>query len=99
MSRQSSAAVRPFIKPALAALSREDRRFYDNNNRQLSASSRTISDYRILVKHRPLTEIEKQHLDRAIQALSKDGTLYRGWAIQAGIECGVYALRSLVHCA
>ena len=98
MSRQSTASVRPFIKPVLATLSKEDRHFYNSNDRHLPASTRTMSDYTILVKHRPLTKIEKQDLACAIQTLSKKGSLYEASAIHAGIECGVYALRSLVHC-
>jgi hypothetical protein len=97
MSIRSSASVRPFRKPVLDALSPEDRRFYDNNDRHLPASSRTISDYVYVVRHRPLTGIEKQDLNCAIQTLSKKSDLYRGRAIQAGIECGVYALKTLVH--
>jgi hypothetical protein len=99
MSIQSAASVRPFIKPVLSTLSKEDRRFYDSNNRNLPAPTRTISDYTMLVKHRPLTDIEKRDLYCAIQAQFKKGELYRGSAIQAGIECGVYALRSLIQCA
>jgi hypothetical protein len=99
MSIQSAASVRPFIIPALAALTKEERSFRNNNRRNIAAHNRTILDYKRVARERPLTEIEKQDLHSAIEIERQSETRFGGWAVQVGIDCGVYALRSLVHCA
>jgi hypothetical protein len=95
-SRKSSAAVRPYKKAVLATLDKETLKFYKELCKEKSDSEATISDYKLVVKHRPLTESEKRDLDTAIKMQSRKGKLYKGSAIQAGIECGIYAVTSLI---
>jgi hypothetical protein len=93
MSRRSTTAVMPFRKKVLGVLTPDRNKFRINNRREMSAESRTISDYRQVSKHRFLTKKEKIELYSAIETERKSG---RHWDIQTGIDCGVYSLTSLV---
>jgi hypothetical protein len=96
MSTRSSALVKEFRKAALATVTPEIRKIVQDSYKEMTAHMRTIVDYRRVAKERALTQTEKQDFYRALEAERKTGSR---WVVQIGIDCGIYALQTLVKCA